>query len=137
MGDPTGAFSYREVDGSDSLSGCQRSNFRRDAKLNKERAVCCIETGEKFSSIAEAARAKGCTAANISKALRKKGFAAGGHWRSVVPDHMDEMTVRKARGLVCLACCDRGPMADDSTVKWCATCPVMRIRLYQRDDASQ
>jgi len=106
-------------------------------ELSKERSVCCIETGEVFSSIADAARAKGCTAANISKAMRKRGVAAGGHWRPVVPDYMNEMTVRKARGLVCLACCDRGPMADGSGVKWCATCPVMRIRLYQREDASQ
>lgn len=80
-------------------------------ELSKERSVCCIETGEVFSSIADAARAKGCTAANISKAMRKRGVAAGGHWRPVVPDYMNEMTVRKARGLVCLACCDRGPMA--------------------------
>lgn len=106
-------------------------------KLNKERSVRCVETGEEFPSIADAARAKGCTAANISKALRKRGVAAGGHWRLVVPEHMDEMTVRKARGLVCLACCDRGPMADGSKINWCATCPAMRIRLYQPNDASQ
>ena len=105
------------------------------ATMNTKMAVKCVETGECFESIAEAARVKGCTGANISRALRKGGVAVGGHWRYTVK--ISEKEVRKARGLVCLACCDRGPMADGSGVKWCATCPVMRISLYQPDDASQ
>lgn len=44
------------------------------------------------------------------------------------PNPMDEKAVREARGLVCLACCDRGPMADGSGIEWCETCPVSRIR---------
>lgn len=93
------------------------------------REVRCVETGEVFASIREAARAKGCTAANISKAIAKHGVAVGGHWSYVYRDvDQRERRVREARGVVCLACCESGPMADGSGIKWCKTCPVMRIR---------
>ena len=42
-----------------------------EATLNRKTAVKCIESGEEFGSIAEAARVRGCSAANISKAIRK------------------------------------------------------------------
>ena len=53
--------------------------------MSKKMVVECIETGEQFPSIVEAARAKGCSAPNISKALQKGTIAAGGHWRYKFP----------------------------------------------------
>lgn len=95
--------------------------------MGNEKTIECVETGERFASIAEAARVKGCSAANISKALRNGGVAAGGRWRytrearrAMYFDH---------RGAVCYTCCRCGPMADSSKVDWCATCPVNRIDL--------
>lgn len=95
--------------------------------MNTKMAVKCVETGECFESIAEAARVKGCTGANISKALRKGGVAVGGHWRYTVK--ISEMEVRKARARVCNACCVCGPLSDDTKIDWCATCPVKRLDL--------
>lgn len=45
--------------------------------MSKKMVVECIETGEQFPYIVEAARAKGCSAPNISKALQKGTIAAG------------------------------------------------------------
>ena len=95
--------------------------------MNRKTAVKCIESGEEFGSIAEAARVRGCSAANISKAIRKGGIAVGGHWRYTTD--MSKAKVIKARGTVCNTCCVCGPMADDTKVDWCATCPVRRIDL--------
>lgn len=105
--------------------------------MNTKRAVKCVETGECFESIAEAAQVKGCTRANISRALRKGGVAVGGHWRYSYTVKISEMEVRKARARVCNACRVCGPLSDDTKIDWCATCPVKRISLYQPDDASQ
>lgn len=93
--------------------------------MNMKMVVKCVETGEQFESIAEAARAKGCSAPNISKALRRGSAAAGGHW--VYKSKGSE--VRKARLTVCRACRACGPMADGTGVNWCATCPVQRMKL--------
>lgn len=70
--------------------------------MNTKRAVKCVETGECFESIAEAAQVKGCTRANISRALRKGGVAVGGHWRYSYTVKISEMEVRKARARVCV-----------------------------------
>lgn len=93
--------------------------------MGTKMAVECVETGERFASIVEAARTKGCSAPNISKALRKGGVAAGGHWRYKFK--MSE--AKKAQMTVCGACRSCGPMSDGTGVDWCSTCPVLRIKL--------
>lgn len=93
--------------------------------MSKKMVVECIETGEQFPSIVEAARAKGCSAPNISKALQKGTIAAGGHWRYKFP----KSEVMKTQKTLCNACRSCGPMSDGTGVDWCSTCPVLRIKL--------
>eukprot|EP00808_Paulinella_micropora_P021046 g20563.t1 len=63
-------------------------------KLRKGVAVKCVETGQKYPSIREAARAHSITDLPIRRALRHGSIAAGRHWE-VLPESVEVLTTEE------------------------------------------
>lgn len=93
------------------------------------RKVRCIDTGEVFDSVSDAALAKGCTHGHIVRAIRLGLRADGCNWCYEDAPLGSAEDVMKGRAMVCYACRKHGPMADGSGIFWCSTCPVKRIDL--------
>lgn len=65
----------------------QKMRERMLGNKNRARAVLCIETGEKFSAIKEAAAWAGITPSVLNRLLLGRGKSAGGyHWRYIKED---------------------------------------------------
>lgn len=93
------------------------------------RKVRCIDTGEVFDSVVEAAAATKCSHAHIVRAIRMGLRSGGCNWCYEDAPVGSAEDVMKGRSMVCFACRRRGPMADGSGIFWCSTCPVKRIYL--------
>lgn len=59
-----------------------------EVKPKEGRPVECIETGEVYCSISFAARCKGSTCSNITRAIKTGGRARGYHWRYMTDEPM-------------------------------------------------
>lgn len=78
-----GCKTNNHVDNLEWCTGSQNHRHSRDVLKNGLRPVICIETGQKYESVKEAAKANASYIPDIVRACKNCSTAAGYHWRYI------------------------------------------------------